>query len=321
MARRTYFERFFAILYEVSMKKIAYAVTLFILCISLGACSGSKPEQQTVSHPSFESAKVSYLGPEGTYTQEACEKYFDGQGSYLPYKTVAEAVDALVNGDSDYAVIPQENTVGGAVVDYIDTLIAQTEVSVTGEIELPIDQNLLVLPGAALTDIKTVYSHKQGIAQGKAWLAENIPGAQVIEVSSTAEGARMVSEENDSSCAAIASAGCAKVYGLDTLAAGIQMNDKNKTRFYVLSLDEPDTVLSDRLAFIASGAASGLPSLMSEIKAKGITLIAIHDRPLKTELGEYSYVIECSDGNFEDCKRLTEKSGFGFRWLGSFDVR
>ena len=99
------------------------------------------------------------------------------------------------------------------------------------------------------------------------------------------------------------------------------MNDKNKTRFYVLSLDEPDTVLSDRLAFIASGAASGLPSLMSEIKAKGITLIAIHDRPLKTELGEYSYVIECSDGNFEDCKRLTEKSGFGFRWLGSFDVR
>ena len=90
--------------------------------------------------------------------------------------------------------------------------------------------------------------------------------------------------------------------------------------FYVLSLDEPDTAQSDQLAFIASGAASGLPSLMSEIKAKGITLVTIHDRPLKTELGEYSYVIECSGGSFEDCKKLTEKSGFGFRWLGSFDV-
>ncbi len=131
----------------------------------------------------------------------------------------------------------------------------------------------------------------------------------------------MVSEEKDSSCAAIASAVCSKVYGLDILAAGIQMNDKNKTRFYVLSLDEPDIAQSDRLAFIASDAASGLPALMSELNAKGITLVTIHDRPLKTELGEYNYVIECSGGSFEDCKKFTEKSGLGFRWLGSFDVR
>ena len=302
------------------MKKIAYAVTLFILCISLGACSGSKPEQQTVSNPSFESAKVSYLGPEGTYTQEACEKYFDGQGSYLPYKTVEEAVDALVNGDSDYAVIPQENTVGGAVIDYIDTLIAQTEVSVTGEVELPIDQNLLVLPGAALTDIKTVYSHKQGIAQGKAWLTENIPGAQVIEVSSTAEGAKMVSEGKDSSKAAIASAACAEVYGLEVKAAAIQNNDKNKTRFYVLSAERPSVKKSDRMAFIIKGKAEYLPALMADMESKGMKLVTIHDRPLKTELGEYWYVIECSDITYKQYKELKQNSSFRFRYLGSFPV-
>ena len=303
------------------MKKLAYALTLIILCVFTAGCTAGEPEQQTVSRPSFESAKVSYLGPEGTYTQEACEKYFDGQGTYIPYKTVAEAVDALVNSESGYAVVPQENTVGGAVTDYIDTVIAQTKVYVTGEVELRIDQDLLVLPGAALTDIKTVYSHKQGIAQGKAWLEENLPDARIIEVSSTAEGARKIAEENDKSCAAIASAVCSKIYGLDILAAGIQMNDKNKTRFYVLSLDEPHTARPDRTAFIASGSASGLPELMSGLKSKGITLVTIHDSPLRTELGQYNYVIECSGGSPEDCKRLTEKSGFGFRWLGSFDVR
>ncbi len=155
---------------------------------------------------SYSDAKISYLGPEGTYTQEACQNFFDNNSSYIPYTTVPEAVEALTSGESDYAVIPQENTIGGAVVDYVDTLIGTESVSVVGEVELPISQNLLVLPGTELSDIKTVYSHKQGIAQGKEWLSKNLPDAEVIEVSSTAEGAKMVSEGSDKSCAAIASA-------------------------------------------------------------------------------------------------------------------
>ena len=145
--------------------------------------------------------------------------------------TVKDAVDALISGDSHYAVIPQENTIGGAVIDYVDTLIAYTDVSVVGEVELPINQNLLALPDAGLNDIKTVYSNSQGITQGKAWLEEHIPHAEVIEVSSTAEGAKMVSESQDPSCAAIASAACADVYGLQILGAAIQNSDSNKTQF------------------------------------------------------------------------------------------
>ena len=76
---------------------------------------------------------------------------------------VNEAVEALICGDSNYAVIPQENAIGGAVIDYVDTLLAQTEVSVIGEVELPINQNLLALPGTKLESINTVYSHNQGI--------------------------------------------------------------------------------------------------------------------------------------------------------------
>lgn len=268
-----------------------------------------------------ETAVVSYLGPEGTYTQEACGVFFGGKGSYEPYETVADAVQALTEGKSGYAVIPQENTIGGAVTDYVDILISQTDVSVVGEVELPINQNLLTLPDTELSEIKTVYSHKQGIAQGKEWLEANLPDAEVIEVSSTAEGAKMVSEGGDKACAAIASAACADVYGLEVSASAIQNNDSNKTRFYVLSMQEPATAKASRTAFIASGSANDLPKLMSEIQSRGITLVAVHDRPLKTELGEYSYILECANCSYEDYTALTEENSLDMHFLGCFNVK
>ena len=272
-------------------------------------------------HRSYSDSKISYLGPEGTYTQEACETYFDKQGAYEPYKTVKDAVEALMNNSSDYAVIPQENTIGGAVTDYVDTLIALSGVSVAGEVELPINQNLLTMPDASLDDIKVVYSHKQGIAQGREWLEKNLPDAQVIEVSSTAEGAKMVSQQKDKSCAAIASAGCADVYGLKIMAANIQNNDNNNTRFYVLSKDKPGTAANDRFAFVAKGDASQLPKLMSQMEKQGTKLVTLHDRPLKTILGQYYYLIECAHGGYSDFQKLKDSCGFDFTYLGSFDVK
>lgn len=263
---------------------------------------------------------VSYLGPQGTYSQEACQVFFDQQGTFIPFESVSKAVLALVEGKCDYAVIPQENTIGGAVLDYVDVLIANKEVYVCGEVELLISQNLLVFPGAKLSDIKEVFSHKQGIIQGREWLTKNIPGAKVTEVSSTAEGARLVSEKKNSAYAAISSAACADVYGLEILAPGIQSSNKNKTRFYVLSLKDPADEPAQRLAFIAAGKADNLPALMADVKKKKMTLIAIHDRPRKTELGEYYYLVECI-GAYKNYQKLTEKSNFDFRYLGSFNVR
>ncbi|MCR5008813.1 MAG: hypothetical protein K6A76_09580 [Oribacterium sp.] len=281
----------------------------------------SDPATESESANEYDSAIVSYLGPEGTYTQEACGVFFEKEGTYTPYKTVSDAVEALINGKSNYAVIPQENTIGGAVTDYVDIVINQKIVSVVGEVELPINQNLLVMPGAEAGNIEKVYSHKQGIAQGKNWLKENLPDAEIIEVSSTAEGARLVAEEGNAANAAIASAACAEVYGLDVLAAGIQNNDSNKTRFYVLSKEDPSTEENDRAAFIASGKAEYLPGLMSDLEKAGAKLVTIHDRPKKTELGEYDYLIECSDLSYEDYEKLTGNHPFEFRFLGEFQVK
>ena len=292
---------------------------LLMLLLGLCGCGYAKTEAVPEEAPKL-SGTVAYLGPEGTYTQEACEIVFGQQGTFTPFKTVNEAVQALSDGKTEYAVIPQENTIGGAVADYEDTLISFTDVSVVGEVELLIRQNLLGLPDASLDNVKQVYSHKQGLAQGKDWLEKNLPNAGVTEVSSTAEGARMVSEDQDPSHAAIASAGCAEVYGLKILAADIQNNDNNKTRFYVLSLAEPSAAETERLAFIASGPASELPKLMEELRKQGMTLVSLHDRPAKTELGQYRYLIECADSSYEDYKKLTGGSAFQFRYLGSFRV-
>jgi len=305
------------------LKKTKLFSVLFACIISVSGCgrSASLPEQsiQEISI-NKETATVSFLGPEGTYTQEACGVFFEKKGTYIPYETVSDAVDALEEGVSDYAVIPQENTIGGAVTDYVDIVINESSLSVIGEIELPINQNLLAIPGASLSDIKTVYSHKQGIAQGKEWLSKNLPNAEVIEVSSTAEGAKMVSEEKDISCAAIASAACADVYGLELLATAIQENSSNKTRFYVLSKGTPMTENSDRLAFIASGSAEDLTDLMSKMDGLKVKLVSIHDRPMKTELGNYYYIIECSDCSYQSYEKLAEKSQMNLRFLGSFKV-
>ena len=299
------------------------SIIMMVSVINMGCSKSSDTINQVtaLTEIDYDTAKISYLGPEGTYTQEACGVYFDKEGSYVPYETVADAVDALVNGETEYAVIPQENTIGGAVTDYIDIVIAQTDVSVVGEIELPINQNLLALPRTKIDSIKKVYSHKQGIAQGKDWLKENLPEAEIVEVSSTAEGARLISEEKDDTHAAIASAACADVYGLEILAEGIQNNDSNKTRFYVLSAGEPSNVKSERMAFIASGKSENLPELMTDMKKRGMSLVAIHDRPKKTELGEYYYLIECSNCDYESYEKIVGKHSFEYRFLGCFNLK
>lgn len=303
------------------MRKICITIISLILALGFVSCSSLRKEHAKLP-VSYENAIISYLGPEGTYTQEACEVFFEGEGELIPCTTVNDAVQMLTEGNCDYAVIPQENTIGGATIDYLDTLIHTGDVYVTGEVMLTIDQNLLVLPGTSLSEITRVYSHKQGIIQGRTWLEENLPEAEVVEVSSTAEGARMVSEENDPSCAAIASSGCADVYGLDIAASGIQNNDNNKTRFFVLTCGEADAAefYGERTAFIVTGSAQDLPNVISDIGKYDATLVTIHDRPLGTVLGEYNYLIECDGLSSEDYQRITQNSDMKFRLLGCYDL-
>ena len=237
-------------------------------------------------------AVVSYLGPAGTYTEEAAQFFFPEAENMMPKGTVDEAIAEVISDTADYAVIPQENTLGGAVTNYVDALIGQKDVHVIGEVILPISQTVMGVPGAKMEDIKTICSHAQGIKQSETWRKEHLPDAVTEEKPSTAAAAEYVAEQQDKSIAAIAAPGAAALYGLDILAENVQITDANKTRFYVLSAKEPEGDVFPRAVFVATCKASRIDDIIIEIHDTGVELVTIHDRPEGSALGSYYYVIE-----------------------------
>ena len=263
-------------------------------------------------------AAVSYLGPEGTYTEEAAKYFCKDTENFIPKKTVDEAIEEVKNGSADYAVIPQENTLGGAVINYVDALIRETDVYVVGEVIIPINQTLMGIEGAALADIKTVCSHVQGLTQSKTWRAANLSDAEEKEMDSTAAAASFVAESKDKTIAAVAAPGAAELYGLKVLAENVQISDTNKTRFYVLSNTKNE--IGKRAVFIANCEADRIDDIIVDIHNSGFEMVTLHDRPDGTKLGSYNYVIETeADGiSNEMVNKITSHSGV--RFAGCFDL-
>lgn len=267
------------------------------------------------------SVRVSYLGPEGTYTQEAARFFFDGEETLIPRDTVSLAVSDVLSGDSDFAVIPQENTVGGPVANYLDVLISAEGIYVVGEIVIPISQTLMGIPGAVPDDIKTVCSHAQGLAQSAQWRAVHLPEAAAVEMPSTAAAASYVAQRQDRSVAAVAAPGAAELYGLEVLAENVQITDANKTRFYVLAGAPLDGEGLTRAVFIITCGAERIDDVIVAIHGTGLELVALHDRPEGSALGEYHFVIECENVNGVTGEQIAAVSGLqGVRFLGCFNA-
>ncbi|MDT8900790.1 prephenate dehydratase [Anaeroselena agilis] len=268
-------------------------------------------------------AAVSYLGPAGTYTEEAAFLHFGQQETLVPAATVAESLAMLDRRECDYAVVPVENTIGGPVYRYIDLVVANKGLRVVGELNLPIRQTLLALPGAALSGVKTVMSHPQGIAQSREWLKKNLPDAKLVEVSSTAEAARKVAEMGDPSVAAIAASRTAAVYNLSILANDLQYTNTNVTRFWVVTLKKQAAPAKAKAAVVVSGPADKVPGLLYDLGRKGFKLTALHDRPAKTRLGEYVFVAEAAGGSADALEEVVAKHGgaLEIRVLGLYETK
>ena len=265
-------------------------------------------------------ARVSYLGPQGTYTEEATQFFFGDGASLNPRETVQDAIADLLGGDADYAVIPQENTLGGAVVSYVDALIAAEDAWVVGEVVLPISQTLMGVPGATLQDIRTVCSHAQGLAQSAQWRAEHLPDVAAEEMASTAAAASYVAQTGDASIAAVAAPGAAPLYGLEVLAENVQISRANKTRFYVLSgvpLEGEDLT---RAVFVATCEASGIDDILVAMREAGLEIVALHDRPEGSRLGSYHYVIEAEDAEGISDEQVAACELEGVRFAGRFNA-
>ena len=239
-----------------------------------------------------ESVRVSFLGPEGTYTEEAAQFWFRNGEELVPKDTVNDAIGDVSAGTADFAVIPQENTLGGAVVNYVDALIAAEDTYVVGEVVLPISQTLMGIPGTTLSDIRTVCSHAQGLTQSAQWRAENLPEAEAQEMASTAAAASYVAEQQDHAIAAVAAPGAAPLYGLEVLAENVQITDANKTRFYVLSGSPLEEEGLTHAVFVATCDGSHIAEILAVMQDNGLGIVCLHDRPEGSRLGRYHYVIE-----------------------------
>lgn len=278
--------------------------------------------QAQVTAPTAEAADVTtvaYLGPAGTYTEEATRLFFGDNDELLAQQTVADALTLVDNGTAAYAVIPQENTIGGPVTDYIDALLRDKDARVVGEVVLPIRQTLMGLPGTDLSQVKTVYSHKQGLAQSAAWLDENLPNVERVEAASTAAAAQKVADGGDTSAVAIAAPGAAGLYRLEVLQNNVSKSEANKTRFYVVSKKDNSFEGYARVAFVAEVSADELPDVLARACEGGNKLVCVHDRPEGSALGTYRYVIELSRENgFPDAEVKRLEGIDKLTYLGKF---
>ena len=292
------------------MKRIALLLLLAALLFSVSAFA---EDSGTV--------RVSYLGPEGTYTEEAAQFWFRDGETLIPKATVNDAVNDVLSGNADFAVIPQENTLGGAVVNYVDALIAAENVYVVGEVVLPISQTLMGVPGATLADIKTVCSHAQGLTQSVGWRSEHLPDAETVEMSSTAEAASHVAKQGDKTVAAIASPGAASLYGLEVLAENVQITDANRTRFYVISGQPLEADGLTRAAFVATCEGSRIGDIIVALRDAGFETVSIHDRPEGSSLGKYHYMIEAENKEgITDAQIEAVRAVEGMRFAGRFNA-
>ena len=252
-----------------------------------------------VSELPLENVHVVFQGVEGAYSYAAMKRFFPDSILGYHVKTWKDAMDEVSQEKADYAVIPIENSTAGIVSDIYD-LLMDYRLFIVGEQEIRVDHVLLGLPGTRLEQIGTVHSHPQGLAQCKQFL-ETHPSWKSEPEINTAGSARKVRELGEPSHAAIASREAGELYGLDVLAENICRNEKNTTRFIIVSkkpLYEKDAKTVSICTELPHETGS-LYHILSHIIFNGLNMTKIESRPIPGKTWEYRFFVDF-DGNLAD---------------------
>ncbi|HEX9398451.1 MAG TPA: prephenate dehydratase [Burkholderiales bacterium] len=239
-----------------------------------------------------EEIRVAYLGPQGTFSEQAVRKHFGRAVAALPEDSVDEAFRRAESGAAQFTVVPVENSTEGAVGRTLDLLL-QTPLRICGEVELRVQQNLLAST-KKITGIKKIYSHSQSLAQCNGWLNQHLPGVPRIAVASNAEAARRAAKEKGA--AAIAGEAAGERYGLRALARSIEDAPDNTTRFLVLGALEPAPTGHDRTSLVmsAENKPGAVHALLTPLAENGVSMTRIESRPsrARSSLWEYVFYID-----------------------------
>ncbi|HET6569774.1 MAG TPA: prephenate dehydratase [Rhodothermales bacterium] len=247
--------------------------------------------------------RVAFQGETGAFSEEAVRTYFGDGVQPVPRPTFEGVFEAVSKGDVDRGVIPIENSLFGSVHANYD-LLQSNDLRIIGELTLRIRHYLMAIPGATIKGIRQVFSHPQALGQSQSFLKKNLPRAEIIPAYDTAGAAKMVAETGDLTWAAVASERAAVVYGLSVLAAGIESNHQNYTRFLVLSREEepirPGVPYKTSLVYAMRENVPGiLFKSLAVFALRDINLFKIESRPLIGRPGEYLFYVDVA-GSTED---------------------
>lgn len=246
-----------------------------------------------------ENIRVVYQGVEGAYSHAAMRAFFGEDVNCFHVKKWRDAMEAIAEGAADYAVLPIENSSAGIVADNYDLLV-NFENYIVGEQIVKCEHKLLGLPGTKLSDIKKVYSHQQAISQCEEFLDQHREW-QIIPYDNTARAAKKVSEDGDKTQAAIASGFAAEFFGLEVLADHIYYNEKNSTRFIVVTnqrvFKKDATKIS--ICFEVPHSSGSLYNILSHFIYNNLSMTKIESRPIYGRNWEYRFFVDF-EGNLAD---------------------
>ncbi len=266
--------------------------------------------------------KVAYLGPEGTYTQQAAIKYFGKNSELMPVHSIPEVFREVEAKNSFYGVVPIENSSEGMVSNTMDVLV-DSGLKIVGEVKMAIHHCLLGHPWAeSLKDISLVFSHQQSIAQCRLWLAEYLPNIEIRVENSNARAAQQTLQTPNS--AAIAGELNANLYGLKLMAKNIEDQPDNTTRFFVIGDQETKASGDDKTSIVvgAKNQPGSLYKLLECFYKEDVDLTLLESHPTRMGDWQYNFFIDCR-GHLEDAAvkkaidRLKSQSSF-IKILGSY---
>ena len=264
--------------------------------------------------------KISYLGPEGSYSRLAAERLVSN-GEYIAYQSFPAVFGALASNEVDGAVIPIENSLNGGVLQNMDLLQYTQGIVAVKEEVVKIDHRLITLNGTDLKNVKRVYSHSQALEQCARYLAENFPNARLIATQSTAESLEMLTSKED---ACIAGAHNSRA-GLYISENNVADEKDNFTHFLLLrrgNVAEDKTSRKIYFSVTLPNRSGSLVGLLQRLAAHGLNMTKIESRPVKTRINEFAFFIE-TEGDYarKDIKlalKDIENSSLSFKLLGCY---
>jgi prephenate dehydratase len=271
--------------------------------------------------------RVGFLGPPGTFTEQALLGQPDlALAELVAMPSISDVLLATARGDVDLGFVPIENSIEGTVNLTLDMLAFETDLLIQREAVVRVQLNLLVPPGTSLAEVTTVVSMPHATAQVRSFLARKLPGVATRAANSTAEAARLVGQRVEPGLAAVGTALAAELYGLDVAAVDIADHPENQTRFVAVASEGiPAPSGHDKstiVCFQHADRPGSLLAILQEFAARAVNLTKLESRPTKRGLGDYCFIIDfeghLADELVADCLRDLKAKLADVKFLGSY---